>query len=89
MNNQLKLTLKQLPRLTLENARQLVGRDIIFKTDGDLATSTILGVNDKSIEINNHPKRDNNLSLDRVIRVLPAGWHLIIDESSLHITIDK
>ena len=59
-----------LVRLTMENAYEYVGNEIVFKSRGILIKKRILGVTDTAVKID-HPDLDNNLQIvSRKIHVL-------------------
>ena len=58
-----------LVRLTMENAYEYIGREIVFKSRGILIKKRILGVTDTAVKID-HPDLNNLLVVSRKVHVL-------------------
>ena len=58
-----------LVRLTMENAHEYIGHEIVFKSRGILIKKRILGVTDTAVKID-HPDLNNLLVVSRKVHVL-------------------
>ena len=56
-------------RLTMENAYEYIGHEIVFKSRGILIKKRILGVTDTAVKID-HPDLNNLLVVSRKVHVL-------------------